>query len=199
VASSLTPLLASLEAAVQDLRGMKCSFALVGGLAVSVRSNPRFTRDADLAVAVTDDAHAESIVFGLLGMGYVLDATLEQTGLGRLATVRLLSPTKGRITVDLLFASSGIEPELVASAEIVTLAHNIRLPVATVGHLMALKLLSSDEERRRQDLIDLDELKRVATEADWLHCAEACALIKARGFHRQRDLPALMLSLRQSA
>ncbi len=35
-------------------------FALVGGLAVSARSEPRFTRDIDLAVAVDGDQQAES-------------------------------------------------------------------------------------------------------------------------------------------
>jgi len=33
--------------------------ALVGGLAVSARTEPRFTRDLDVAVAVPDDAGAE--------------------------------------------------------------------------------------------------------------------------------------------
>jgi hypothetical protein len=35
-------------------------FALVGGLAVSVHVEPRFTRDIDLAVAVAGDAKAEA-------------------------------------------------------------------------------------------------------------------------------------------
>lgn len=41
--------------------------AAVGGLAVSVRTTPRFTRDVDLAVAVADDVHAErlSVFLGL--------------------------------------------------------------------------------------------------------------------------------------
>lgn len=54
----------SLEAVLRridaDLREAAVSFALVGGLAVSVRTEPRFTRDADLAVAVT----SESLVSG---------------------------------------------------------------------------------------------------------------------------------------
>ena len=50
----------SLEIALRrccdELVEAKSRFALIGGLAVSVRSEPRFTRDADIAVALDDDA-----------------------------------------------------------------------------------------------------------------------------------------------
>ena len=50
----------SLEAALRqihtDLTDAHVSFALVGGLAVSARTEPRFTHDADLAVALASDA-----------------------------------------------------------------------------------------------------------------------------------------------
>ena len=36
-------------------------YALVGGLAVSIRAEVRFTRDVDVAVAVDSDAEAESL------------------------------------------------------------------------------------------------------------------------------------------
>jgi hypothetical protein len=45
-----------------SLRPRGKRFALVGGLAVSVRAEVRFTRDVDLAVAVSSDAEAESLV-----------------------------------------------------------------------------------------------------------------------------------------
>ncbi len=35
-------------------------WALIGGLAVAVRAEPRFTRDVDLAVAVADDRELET-------------------------------------------------------------------------------------------------------------------------------------------
>ena len=38
---------------------------LVGGLAVSARCEPRFTRDIDIAVALADDAQAEKLVRAL--------------------------------------------------------------------------------------------------------------------------------------
>lgn len=56
----------SIDAALRQIlrhlseAGVRC--ALIGGLAVSVRTEPRFTRDADLAVAVADDREAEAVV-----------------------------------------------------------------------------------------------------------------------------------------
>lgn len=44
------------------LNDQREAWALVGGLAVSVRTEPRFTRDLDLAVAVSNDREAESIL-----------------------------------------------------------------------------------------------------------------------------------------
>ena len=50
----------SLESALQriatDLTRSGVDFALIGGLAVSVRTEPRFTRDADFAVSVSGEA-----------------------------------------------------------------------------------------------------------------------------------------------
>ncbi|MCK6551640.1 nucleotidyl transferase AbiEii/AbiGii toxin family protein [Myxococcota bacterium] len=47
------------------LRRLHQPFALVGGLAVSVRSEVRFTRDVDLAISVSSDAEVERLVFDL--------------------------------------------------------------------------------------------------------------------------------------
>jgi len=56
----------SLEAALRqihtDLTDVHVAFALVGGLAVSARPEPRFTRGADLAVASASDAEAEALI-----------------------------------------------------------------------------------------------------------------------------------------
>lgn len=59
-----------------DLGKRDVRWALAGGFAVSARSEPRFTRDVDVAVAVADDAAAESLVHSLLSEGY-------RVGLGR--------------------------------------------------------------------------------------------------------------------
>jgi hypothetical protein len=87
----------ALRDVASDLTALGRKFALVGGLAESVRAEIRFTRDVDLAVAVTDDANAEQLVLALKGRSYQVRATVEQDAVGRLATVRLLSPAGVKI------------------------------------------------------------------------------------------------------
>jgi GAF domain-containing protein len=64
----------SLEAALRqidaDLSRAHVSFALVGGLAVSARTEPRFTRDADFAVAQATDTEAEALIHQLRTYDY---------------------------------------------------------------------------------------------------------------------------------
>jgi hypothetical protein len=111
-----------LEEVVRDasarLEALGFQSALIGGLAVSVRSEPRFTRDADFAVAVASDREAESLIRDLQANGYRILILLEQETSGRLATVRLQPPggEDHGVILDLLFASSGIELEIVQSA-----------------------------------------------------------------------------------
>jgi predicted nucleotidyltransferase len=183
----------SLEAALRqihkDLAEARVSFALVGGLAVSARTEPRFTRDADLAVAVADDTEAEALIHNLRARGCRIEAVVEQEAVGRLATVRLTRSSKLKAPViDLLFASSGIEREVVAEAESMALLSNLTIGVARTGHLMALKVLSRDDVTRPQHLVDLRALLRVASATELVRARESLALIAARGYHRGRDL-----------
>jgi hypothetical protein len=198
----------SFHRVVADLSAMGCATALVGGLAVSVHTKVRFTRDVDLAVMVSGDREAEALVRTLIGAGYGVVAMIEQEQTGRFAMARLVTPDSGPAPalVNMLFASSGIEPEIVAEATEVEVESGIRGKVARVGHLVALKLLSRDahmrlrELRRPQDWIDLVELIKVADEAEIERGFAAAALIEARGFARDRqlveDLKKLLAELR---
>ena len=112
----MSALRASLRRIATDLDDLHARWAVVGGLAVSARAEPRNTRDVDVALAVTDDAAAERLVADLRARGYEVTALVEQTAIGRLATARLLPDDRGAI-VDLLFASSGVEDEVVREAE----------------------------------------------------------------------------------
>lgn len=185
--------MSGLEETVRRILGLPAlrdlDIAVVGGLAVSVRTEPRFTRDVDLCVAVTDDAAVESLVRALRDDGYELTALVEQEAVGRIATVRLKSTADhdGPI-VDLLFASSGIEMEVTASAEPMELFEGVMVPVASVGALIALKLLARDDAHRPQDVIDLARLRTVASPADLGEARRLVRLIEERGYARGRDL-----------
>ncbi len=176
----------ALRCIAADLSELGRGFALVGGFAVSVRTEPRTTRDVDVAVDVRDDQDAEQVTFALAAKGYKIATAIEQVAVGRLATVRLEAPS-GTL-VDLLFASSGIEAEVVRDAEQIVVIRGLTLPVPTVGHLIALKVLSRDDQSRPQDRVDLAALLATATEAD-LHAArDALVLVEERGFGRGKQL-----------
>lgn len=181
-----------LEAAVRqvarDLTRRGRTWALVGGFAVSTRAAPRFTQDVDIAVAVEDDTGAEDLVRDLVADGYRLFATIEHDN-GRLATVRFNRRVDHvEVVVDLLFASSGIEPEIASAAETIEIVPGLPLPVATTGHLIALKVLARDDDSRPQDLGDLRALLAVATPDDLVAAGDAVRLITERGYNRGRDL-----------
>lgn len=180
-----------------DLRKLGCRWALVGGIAVSVRARPRTTFDVDVAVAVRGDEEAERLIARFRALGYEVRSTVEQTATGRLATVRLAPPLEGRgpasgsdreaAVVDLLLASSGIEPEIAAAAERLTILPGLTVPVATVGHLLAQKVLA-EQENRPQDRSDAIALIAVARPRDLLEAEQALELIARRGYDRGKDL-----------
>ena len=182
---------AILRSAALDLAELRLRWALVGGLAVSARTEPRFTRDVDLVIAVRGDQDAEQAVHAFQRRGYRVHALVEQEAAGRPATARLVSrgEDEAGFVLDVLFASSGIEPEVAGSAEPLEILPGLRIPVANVGHLLALKLLSRDDRTRPQDQVDLVQLLRVAQPGDIEVARHAVALIHSRGFQRDRDLP----------
>ena len=165
-------------------------WALVGGFAVSARAEPRFTRDIDICVVVDDDSGAERVVAALADRGYVLHTLVEQDAVGRLATVRMSTIGGGAagVVVDLLFASSGVEAEVVAAAERLEILPGLTVPVARAGHLAVLKLLARDDATRPQDVADLLALRPVLSARDLQYAEEAARLIVERGYGRGRDL-----------
>ena len=189
----------SLRLALTHLDRAGAKYALVGGLAVSVRAEPRFTRDADLAIAVSNDAEAEALVHSLVQEGYRTGMTVEQEATGRLASVRLTPDVDPESSfVDLLFASSSIEPEVVAGASLMEVVPDLFVPVAALGHLIAMKALSEAPERF-QDSADLVSLLRSASSDDLVIAADAIALIQSRGANRGKDLAAVLLKYRDLA
>jgi hypothetical protein len=165
------------------------SHALVGGLAISIRAEVRFTRDVDLAIAVDSDADVERVTRALAAEGFVLVAIVEQDDKKRIAIARLRSPSG--IVVDLLAASSGIEREIVEAAR-----ETPELPgvaVALSEHLLAMKVLSM-RDARLQDRIDARGLLAIGP-VDVGEVRRLLSLIEARGFGRGQDLGAKLDAL----
>jgi hypothetical protein len=186
-------LLSTASQVLSALRQENVKGCIVGGLAVSARCDPRFTRDVDIAVVVDTDEHAEALIRALIPHGLRMAGLVEQEAMGRLAMARL--STEDGMSIDLLIASSGIETEVVTSAETLEVVRGVLLPIARTGHLIALKLLSV-APGRETDAADLRNLALVATEDDWNLASEAVTQIQDRGFGRGRQLEAELLSLR---
>lgn len=176
-------------AAELDGRGRR--WALVGGLAVSARAEPRTTRDVDVAVEVSDDDDAEALVHSLQAAGLQLVAAIEQLATSRLATVRLRpssDPSPRGAVIDLLLASSGLEPEIVARADRLEIVPGLVVPVARTGDLIAMKVLSRDDRRRPRDAEDLRGLLEHASATEIQLARSSLKVVTTRGFHRGKDL-----------
>lgn len=172
-----------------DLKKLELRWALVGAVAVAARGVPRFTNDFDFAVLVADDREAEATMSRMIGLGYELFALLEDDLTGEIATGRLwCRPLSGtQFIVDLLFQTSGLEREIVAAASPILVMPHLRVPVATRGHLIAMKVLSVGPDRLR-DADDLEGLVSQADEADLEQAREGLRLIEERGRSRGKDL-----------
>lgn len=178
----------ALSAVAKALGLIGTRFAVVGGLAVSARSRPRVTGDVDVAVPAADDVAAEAIVHALTRQGYRVRTLIEHRSTGRMATVRFdpPDPKAQGVLVDLLFAASGIETEVVAHASACEFTGG-PLPTATLGHLIAMKLLS-EAPHRPDDASDLIAMLSVASPRDLSTARAAARLISARGYAPRRDL-----------
>lgn len=169
-----------------DLRNLEARWALVGGLAVSARAEPRTTRDIDAAIAASTDAEAERLVRALGDLGYRLLEQLENDVTGRLATVRMLAPGEGEtggIVLDLFFDYSGLEEQLIQRAEILALVPGLEAPIARLGDLLALKVLAA----RPRDREDAKVLLAKAKEEDLDLARDALQALGRLGVHREAD------------
>lgn len=178
----------ALRAVVHELRELGRSFALLGGFAVSAQTEPRTTKDVDIAVVVDSDDDAEQLAFQLSQRGYVVRTTVEHVASGRLATIRTVSPNDA--IVDLLFASSGVEDIVVRDAVVIEVLEGLEIPVAGIGHLIAMKVLARDDRSRPQDRVDLHALFKVADDDHLATARQLLAQIEQRGYARGRTLEA---------
>ncbi len=169
-----------------DLSQLGIRWALIGGLAVSLRGKPRTTQDLDVTVAVLDDDEAMSRVRDLTSRGYRIQWPAEHPDRGRLQMVRFLaeSPEIREVDIDVIFASSGIEEEVIAASETLEILPDLSVPVATSGHLLALKTLAG----RAKDVTDFATLVQQATERDLQEAREALELISRRGYDQGKNL-----------
>ena len=183
-------ILTQLETVAQDLNQLQVSWALIGALAVSVRTESRSTRDIDVALAVSTTEAQDDLVHRLSVLGYRNEQLLMHVLPVRKLGVRLeiRGDNQFPLALDLLFSSSGIEAEILAAASRVEMFPGLFVPVASRGHLIAMKVLSQNETDRLRDRVDLQQLLYQASAADIAIAEAGLKLIAQRGFGRDKDL-----------
>lgn len=188
-----TQLFETLESVAGTLDELETPWALIGGLAISSWLEPRFTRDIDIAISVDSDEEAEDFLHSWRSRGFRIDTVIEQDATDRLATVRShrAGDSPDQVVIDLMFASSGIEPEISRQARSTEIVDGVVIPVARPAHLFALKLLSVDPDERPQDDIDLRQLTELIVDDERDTARRAINLIDERGYNRGKDLEAL--------
>lgn len=183
----------------RDIEQLGFSWALIGGLAVSAIAEPRTTKDVDVVVAVTGDSEAEAFVRQLQNRGYSIlpNGIHERKDSHRLALVQFRSPieAEGGIRVDLFFAWSLIEREIVAGAWRYSVEGGFEAPTAALGDLLALKLQAG----RPRDHEDAKALLREASATDLEKARASLRLMRERGSDDARDLEAELLRLQEEA
>lgn len=189
----------SLAAAIRRItdwfNAHQLSYCLVGGLAVSFRTIERATRDVDLAVEVTSDQHAESVIRALRRSGFIPVELLQRRNSSAISTVRLLSAEFPGVYLDLLFSACGIEAEVVLSATPIEILPGLHIPTASLPALVAMKVLSCGNKNRSQDLLDLEHLISDATASELSQAEVLVNLMVSRGFGADRDLRQIYLDL----
>ena len=184
-----------LKRLVNFLEDKKVEYALVGGLAVSFRTLERATKDIDIAIAVDSDATAEKLIREFSQLDFQPATLLENKLHKRISTVRLLSNESPNVFVDILFSTSGIEKEVCDSAEKIEILPDLELKVATLASLIAMKVLSSTNIKRKQDILDLSNLISDASSEDLQESKHLISLIESRNYNEGFNLSEIFKKL----
>ncbi len=160
MAGAATGVLDAFRRAVEALEEVGAAFCLVGGLARAFLAEARTTKDVDFAISAGSEAAVDELVRSLQSRGLVVREVFQHKD-GRVATVRMTWGSSP-IRIDLLFATSGLEPLVVRDAVVREVLPGATAPVILLPHLVAMKLVAG----RDQDLIDVGALLEVATAAD---------------------------------
>ena len=94
-----------------------------------------------------------------------------------------------------MYEGTRFESEIAEAAEDIEILPGLVAPVAKTAHLIAMKLLARDDDRRPQDRSDLRGLIEAASDNDIADVRKAIELITLRGFHQDRDLAAELTRL----
>ena len=132
---------------------------LIGGVAVSIRGQPRFTKDVD-AVILADDLGWERAVESAARYGLVprVEDVLKFASRSRML---LLRHEASGVEVDVSLGALPFERQAIDRSTVVTVGR-MRLRVASAEDLVIMKALA----RRPKDFVDIDSILDVHRDLD---------------------------------
>jgi predicted nucleotidyltransferase len=164
--SMYEPLKETLVDAVKFLDAQQVPYALIGGLAVSLRGQARMTADVDLVI-LADVPRGLALANSLSGTNFkpLFD------GIADVVEKSFILPLRHRNTnvkVDLALGLSGFEHRIMARAERLPIGGS-QIAVATAEDLLIMKLLAG----RPKDEQDIEGLMIAQGRTlDWNYCSQ---------------------------
>jgi hypothetical protein len=163
------PLQITLADAARFLDAQKIPYALIGGLAASLRGRPRATVDVDLVVLIEFDGIAEFI--RKLQPTDFRPIFADAENVAQRTFLLPLRHMATKVKVDLALGLSGFEKQAVARSESLKLASEF-VRVATAEDLILMKVLAG-RPQDEQDLIGLAIAQ--GERLDWDYCLQVGA------------------------
>ncbi len=156
----------------QELLKHGFRYALIGGLASSIRGRARATEDIDL-ILLCDVTEALALVASLHQTGFVpLIDNYEEVV--KSALLLPLLNERSNIQLDLAIGLSGFEREVVERADPIFIGHS-EIFVATAEDLLIMKVMAD----RPQDQQDVNGIIAVqAGQLDWNYCIETATQLQ---------------------
>ena len=153
---------------VQWLEAENVPYTVIGGLSVSIVSQPRPTIDVDLVVWLDPERWPTFLEFAKkYGIQPRTEDALE---FARQRRVLLLEHRESGIGIDVSFGALPFEDEMIKRSRIVSLG-NVTFRVATPEDLIIMKMIA----HREKDLRDIENIVRVCPRLDfdriryWVH------------------------------
>lgn len=155
------------EEVFRALNRKRVAYVVVGGIAVNLHGVPKSTADLDLMIAL-NDRNLRRIASILDGLGYrprapvkIGDITIANLARWkkdkRMLVVSFWNPRRPYEEIDIL-SQNPIDFEEIKAESKTVRAGGLRIPIASIGHLIMLKKASN----RDQDKADIAALEKIS-------------------------------------
>ena len=152
--------LVTLQRLVAELDEFQIPYAIIGGVAVSIRSVPRYTQDVD-AVLWVGEYGWEELINQITRRGLKTRAT-DPVGFARQNRLLLLTDEDG-VHIDLSFGALPFEEDMVRNAEPIEIGHGCVAAIATAEALVLMKAIAW----RPKDKQDIREIVSLNPDLNW--------------------------------